>query len=176
MNARIGRRAPLGAFVIHRIRILGAATGRLPPAPKIASMWKSVFAAVLLAATLCACQENKNPPAAPLVSGGGNVKVLSYRFETTNEAAIGLSGGSITYIMARIELTNDTNQLLYPQINRIYLLDSQARHITANDTGSSVFIGVSNNLTGIRPGEKREFTVGFRGDASITGVVLYDYT
>jgi hypothetical protein len=171
-----GRRVPRGAFVIHRIGILDAGTGRLPPAPKIALMLKSVFAAFLLVATLCACQENK-PNETALISGGGNVKVLQIRFVSTNEAAIGLSGGSITYVMARVELTNDTNQVLYPTINRLYLLDSSTgSHITGNDSGSSAFIGISNNLNGMKPGEKREFTVGFRADPNTTGTVLYDYT
>jgi hypothetical protein len=139
-------------------------------------MWKPLFAAVLSVAMLSACQESKPADMTPLVVGGGNIKVLSYRYITTNEAAIGLSGGSITYVITRVELTNDTNSPLFPVINRFYLLDPQARKITGNDSGSSVFIGVSNSLAAIAPGEKREFTVGFRADPGVTGTVLYDYT
>jgi len=138
-------------------------------------MWKTLFAAVLVAATLCACQENK-PSETAMVVGGGNVKVLQTRFVSTNEASIGLSGGSITYILTRVELTNDTNQPLYPAVTKFYLLDAQARKITGVDSGSSAFIGVSNNLNVIAVGEKREFTVGFRADPTVTGTVLYDYT
>jgi hypothetical protein len=174
VTAGYGRRVAGRAFVIHRIHFLADATGRLPPVPKFARMWKPFMAAVLLALTLTACQENKPPT--PLITGGGNVRVLSVRFVTTAEAAIGMSGGTITYALTRVELTNDNNQAIFPNPQRFYLLDSQARHIAAVDTGSSVFIGVSNDVSILRPGEKREFTVGFRADASANGTVLYDYT
>jgi hypothetical protein len=175
MTAGNGRRVPSWAFVIHRIRFLAIGTGRLPPAPKFVSMWKPLMAAVLLAVTLTACQDPK-PQDTLLITAAGNVKLLSSHFVSTNEAAIGLSGGSITYVLATVELTNDTNQAIYPQMNRFYLLDAQSRHITATDSGSSVFVGISNDLRALKPGEKRQFTVGFRSDASASGTILYDYT
>lgn len=132
------------------------------------------MAAVLLALTLTACQENKAPTA--LITGGGNVRVLSVRFVSTSEAQSGMSAGTIMYAITRVELTNDTNQALYPLMSRLYLLDSQSRHIVGTDSGSSVFVGVSNDISPLKPGEKREFTVGFRADPSASGTVLYDYT
>jgi len=173
-TAGYGRRVAGRAFVIHRIHFLADATGRLPPVPKFARMWKPFMAVVLLALTLTACQENKAPTS--LITGGGNVRVLSIRFVTTAEAATGMSSGTITYAVTRLELTNDNNQALFPSMGRFYLLDNQARHIAGIDSGSSVFIGISNDLTALKPGEKREFTVGFRADPSANGTVLYDYT
>ncbi|MFN2461352.1 MAG: hypothetical protein ABR591_11790 [Candidatus Velthaea sp.] len=139
-------------------------------------MWNRLPAALVLALALalCACQESK-PNVNTLITGGGNARVVETRFVSSAEGAIGISGGTITYALTRIELTNDTNSPLYPLASKFYLLDAQGRKIYGTDGGSAVFTGVSNNLQPMKPGEKREFTVGFRGDPQTTGTVLYDY-
>ncbi|GAC1404836.1 MAG: hypothetical protein NVSMB64_08690 [Candidatus Velthaea sp.] len=128
----------------------------------------------MLAFTLIACQESK-PNNQSLVTGVGNVKVTELRIISTGESSSQLSGGTIQYLLTKVELTNDTNQNLFPVMTHFQLRDQVGRKFVATDTGSSAFTDVSNDTTPIKPGDKRTFVVGFRTDASTTGTIAYEY-
>jgi len=136
-------------------------------------LWKRVFGALALTLALCACQEPK--PALDLVTGGGGVRVLDARYVSGQDPGTSLGAGSATYILAKIEFTNTTNQTLYPQAAKFYLLDHDDNRWAGLDTGSTVFAGISNSLAPLAPGDKRTYVVGFRCLSTTTGSIAYDY-
>ena len=98
---------PRWALVIHENRIWARGTGRLPRTPNRAAMVKRLLAAAMLLVALCACQQTKANDH-QFITGGGNVKVLSTNFFATGDASNTLSGGGVTYVVSKIELSNDT--------------------------------------------------------------------
>jgi hypothetical protein len=137
-------------------------------------LWKSLASVVMLVVAVCACQEPKQSVAA-LVGGIGNVRVIAASYVASGEAASGLSGGSATWILARVELTNDQTLPLYPDVAKFALIDRQSNRFIATDSGSVVFAGSANSRAPLAPGEKREFTIGFRAGQNTTGTIAYEY-
>lgn len=135
---------------------------------------KRMFAAVTLVVALCACQETKANDQS-LITGGGNVNVLQTSYIATGDSSSSLSGGGLTYIVNKIEFTNDTNSTLAPIIEHFFLQDQNGQRYSGVDSGSYVLAGVSNDLGQLKPGEKRTLTVAFRALPSTAGKILYAY-
>lgn len=130
--------------------------------------------ALLLCASLAACKENDNP-GRQLFQGVGDVKVLEAHIVPTGEASASTSGGTLGYVVARVELTNDFGVDATPQIANFYLIDQKNNRYQGKDSGSSVFTGVSNSTQPLKKDEKREYVVGFRtADPNIAGTILYE--
>jgi hypothetical protein len=136
-------------------------------------MWNRLFGALALTFALCACQETRSP--LDLVTGTGSVHVLDARYISGQDPGTSLGASSATYILAKIEFTNATNQTLYPQAAKFYLLDHDGNRWAGMDTGSSVFAGISNSLAPLAPGDKRTYVVGFRALSTTSGSIAYDY-
>jgi len=131
-------------------------------------------AALLLCMSLVACKENDNP-GQQLFVGTGDVKVLEAHIVPTGEASAVTSGGTLGYVIARVQLTNDFGVDATPQIANFYLIDQKNNRYQAKDSGSSVFMGISNSTLPLKKDEKREYTIGFRtADPNIAGTILYE--
>jgi len=137
-------------------------------------MWERLACAAMLGLALAACQETKiDDPT--LISGGGPVAVLQSSYVSSGDSQAALGAGPVTYVVSSVELTDDTSAPLYPVIAHFSLADRSGSRYFGIDTGSSVFTGVSNDLSPLHPGEKRTFVVGFRADATTMGTIRYDY-
>jgi hypothetical protein len=143
-------------------------------------MIQRLAVALLVCVALVACKENDapggdGPVGAQLFQGLGNVKVLDAHIVLSGDAAAGASSGQLEYVIARVELTNDTRADFTPEISNFYLLDRNQNRYQGKDTGASVFTGISNSVQVLKMGEKREYTVGFRtADPNITGTIDYE--
>ena len=133
-------------------------------------------AALVLALSLAACKENDAPPLGPqFVQGVGNVKVIEAHVVLTGDSSAQTGGGTLRYLVARVELTNNMGIELTPDISHFYLIDSNNNRYQGKDSGSSVFTGVSNSTMPLKKDEKREYTVGFRTtDPNTAGQILYE--
>jgi hypothetical protein len=133
-------------------------------------------AALVLALSLVACKENDAQPlGVQPVSGIGNVKVVEAHIVLTGDSSAQTGAGTLRYLVARVELTNDLGFDLTPDVSHFYLIDSSNNRYQGKDSGSSVFTGVSNSTMPLKKGEKREYTVGFRTtDPNVTGQILYE--
>jgi hypothetical protein len=128
----------------------------------------------MVGVALAACQETKiDDPT--LISGGGPVAVLQSSYVSSGDSQAALGAGAVTYVVSNVELTDDQSGPLYPVISHFYLTDHAGNRYFGIDTGSSVFAGVSNDLSPLHTGEKRTFVVGFRADPTTTGTIRYDY-
>jgi hypothetical protein len=128
----------------------------------------------MLCLSLAACQETKLTDPT-LITGGGPVAVLESTYASSGDSQAALGAGPLTYVISNIELTDDQAAPLYPMISHFCLIDGSGNRYFGIDTGSSAFAGVANDLSPLRPGEKRKFIVGFRAGASTTGTIRYDY-
>src|SRR5450631_25839 len=137
-------------------------------------MWERPAWAALLCVSLAACQEAKiDEPT--LISGSGPVVVLQSDYISSGDSQAALGAGPVTYVVSKVELTNDGNLPLYPVISHFFLTDRSGNRSFGIDTGSSALTGISNDLAALKPGEKRTFVVGFRADATTMGTIRYDY-
>jgi hypothetical protein len=131
--------------------------------------------ALLLCAGLAACKENDVPPVTSAFQGDKDVKILDARFVPTSESAPGISNGTLTYLIVRLEFTNDLGYDTAPQISSFYLVDRAGIRYQAKDSGSTAFTGISNSQQVLKKDEKREYTVGFRtSDPGISGQIIYE--
>ena len=134
-----------------------------------------VAAAVLLCAGLVACNQNDIPPVTPAFRGDTDVKVLDARFVPTGDSAPGVSNGTLTYLIVRVEFTNDLGYDTVPAISNFYLIDRAGTRYQAKDSGSSVFTGISNSQQLLKKTDKREYTIGFRTtDPTVSGQIIYE--
>jgi hypothetical protein len=137
-------------------------------------MWERLACAVILCLSLGACQQAKlDDPT--LIAGGGPVTVLQSSYVSNGDSQAALGAGPVTYVLSNIELTNDQPQPLYPVISHFSLTDQAGNRYFGIDTGSTALAGVSNDLSAIKPGEKRKLVVAFRADATTIGTIRYDY-
>ncbi len=135
-----------------------------------------IAAALLLCMSLASCNKDDVPPVATtLFQGQGNVKVLDARIVPTGDSSAQTSGGTLGYVIARVEFTNDTGLVMTPSVEHFYLMDRQNFKYQAKDSGSSVFVGVSNSQQPLALNAKREYTIGFRtADPSVSGTIYYE--
>ncbi len=138
-------------------------------------MIRRIGAALALVFALAACKENDAPNGPQLFSGRGDVRVIEAHIVPTGDSSAQTGGGTLRYVIARVELTNDFGVDLTPDITHFYLLDLNNNRYSGNDSGSSVFTGVSNSAQVLKVGDKREYTVGFRtNDPNAAGSIFYE--
>ncbi len=140
------------------------ATGRAFGAAETAiRMWKRTFWVLTLALAVGACRATAL--AVPALAGTGDVRVL----------IVHLTPGIQTYVVATVELTNDTSGDFTPDVSRFFLNSTNNERYQGTDSGSSALIGVSNAHRPLKQGDKRDYTVGFRTpDPVITGTISYE--
>jgi hypothetical protein len=133
-------------------------------------------AALLLCVSLAACKENDTTPIGQqLFKGVGDVRVLDAHIVPSGDSSATTSGGTLSWVVARVELTNDFGFDATPQISNFYLIDAKNSRYQAKDSGSSVFTGISNSTMPLKKDEKREYTIGFRTtDPNVTGTIFYE--
>lgn len=143
-------------------------------------MIRRTAVALLMCVALAACKQddvpNGNVPVgAQLFQGLGSVRVIDAHLVPSGDAAAGASNGQLEYVIARVELTNDTKSDFTPSITDFYLLDRNQNRYQGKDSGATVFTGISNSVQILKVGEKREYMVGFRtADPNITGTIIYE--
>jgi hypothetical protein len=155
-------------------RTLGAGRPN-EPAERTAEMVKRIALAFVVALALVACKENDAPTGSAFFQGQGDVRVIEAHIVPTGDASAQTGGGTLGYVIARVELTNDMGYDLTPDITHFYLMDRNYNRYAGVDSGSSVFTGVSNSVQVLKKGEKREYTVGFRAnDPQVSGTIFYE--
>ncbi len=142
-------------------------------------MLQRLVVALVLCAGLVGCKEDNagggGPVGAQLFRGAGNVRVIDAHIVLSGDSSASTSSGQLEYVIARVELTNNTRADFTPQITDFYLFDRNDNRYQGKDSGSSVFTGISNSVQPLKVGEKREYTVGFRtADPNITGTIIYE--
>jgi hypothetical protein len=136
-------------------------------------MWNRTFFTLALALAVGACEAPAL--AAPSIAGVGDVRVVTIRFIPSTDAGPGLAAGGLTYVLAKVELTNELPRDFTPDVSRFFLTGAQSRRYQGIDSGSSAFVGVSNSHRALKQGEMRIYTVGFRTtDPLITGTISYE--
>ena len=134
-------------------------------------MWNRTLLVLVLALAAGTCEA----PAASSIAGAGDVNVLAVRFVPSTDAGPGLASGSRTFVLTQVELTNDTAHDYTPDVSRFFLTSAQGERYQGTDSGSSVFVGVSNSRRTLKQGDKRLYTVGFRStDPGIAGTISYE--
>ncbi len=139
-------------------------------------MIRRLAAALVLALSLAGCKEpDSTPLGRQFFQGQGDVRVIEAHIVPTGDSSAQTGGGTLQYVIARIEFTNDLGYDLTPDITHFYLLDRNNNRYQAKDSGSSVFTGVSNSTMTLKQGEKREYTIGFRtNDPNVAGTIFYE--
>lgn len=136
-------------------------------------MVKCLGVALALALAIGACKVRAS--ADPAIAGIGDVRVLAVRLIPANDGGPGLASSGVTYVLATVALTNGTTRDITPAIERFVLTASPNDRYTGIDSGSSVFVGVSNPHRMLKHGEKRDYTVGFRTtDPVVAGTISYE--
>jgi hypothetical protein len=136
-------------------------------------MWKRTFLALALALAVGACAVPAL--AAASIAGSGDVRVVAVRFVPSADAGAGLAAGGLTYVVAKVELTNSAQRDFTPEASRFFLTAAQNQRYQGIDSGAGVFVGVSNSHRPLKQGDKRLYTVGFRTpDPVITGTISYE--
>jgi hypothetical protein len=136
-------------------------------------MWKRTLFVLALALAVGVCWAPA--PAAPAIGGTADVRVLYVRFVPTNESSPGLASGGLTYVLAKVELTNDTQHDFTPDAGRFFLTAARNERYQGTEGGSSALAGVSNSHRMLKQGDKRIYTVGFRtADPLVTGTISYE--
>jgi hypothetical protein len=133
-------------------------------------------AALALALALAGCKDPDQPSVGQqFFQGQGDVKVIEAHIVPTGDSSAQTGAGTLRYVIARIEFTNDLGYDLTPDITHFYLLDRSNNRYQAKDSGSSVFTGVSNSTQPLKNGDKREYTIGFRtSDPNVSGTIFYE--
>ena len=133
-------------------------------------------AALILVLSLAACKENDSGPLSQaFFQGQGDVRVIEAHIIPTGDSSAQTGGGTLRYVLARVEFTNDLGYDLTPDITHFYLIDRNNNRYQGKDSGSSVFTGVSNSTLPLKKDEKREYTVGFRTtDPNVAGTIFYE--
>jgi hypothetical protein len=140
-------------------------------------MFPRLAAALLLCVALTACKQDDNnaPVGQTLFAGIGDVRVIDARIVPTSDSSAQTSGGTLSYLIAHVELTNGSRSDFTPQVDHFYYIDRDGNRFQAKDSGSSVFIGVSNSQLVLKQNDKRIYTIGFRTtDPSTSGTISYD--
>lgn len=128
----------------------------------------------MLYLALAACRENKIADPT-LISGSGPVAVLGSSYVSSGDSRAALGSGPVTYVISKVELTNDQTAAIYPTIAHFFLTDRAGNRYFGIDTGAAALTGISNDVSMLKPGDKRTFMVGFRADPTTMGTIRYDY-
>ena len=107
------------------------------------------------------------------------MRVLGVRFVPSNDGGPGLSSVGATYVVAQVDLTNDTPRDFTPDVSRFFLTAAltagRNRRYQGIETGATALVGVSNSHRMLKAGDKRRYTVGFRtSDPVIAGTISYE--
>lgn len=138
-------------------------------------MIRRPVAALFLCCWLAACNQNDVPAAPQLFTGRGDVNVLDAHIVPTGDGSAATSGGTLGYVIARVEFTNDLGVDATPQIDHFYLIDRNGNRYQGKDSGSSAFTGISNSQEPLKKDEKRTYTLGFRtSDPNVSGTIIYE--
>src|ERR1017187_4225891 len=116
-------------------------------------MWKRAFLVPALALAVGAC--GAPALAASPIAGTGDVRVLTTHLIPNTDAGPGLASGTLTYVVAKVELINDTPHDFTPDISRFVLTAAHNQRYQGIDSGSSAFVGVSNPHRVLKQGDKR---------------------
>jgi hypothetical protein len=134
-------------------------------------------AAVLLACVglFAACKPSDGPVGSQLFGGTGDVRVIDARVVPTADASAQTGGGTLDYVVARVELTNDLGRDVIPDVGRFFLIDRSGNRYQATDTGSAALLGVTNSHQPLLEHEKRIYVLGFRtSDPNVAGTIEYE--
>jgi hypothetical protein len=113
--------------------------------------------------------------AAQAITGTGDVNVLRVRLAPTSDAQSGFIPGSVNYVIATVELTNNTDDDYVPDIAKFFLTTPQKARYSGQDSGDPVIIGIRNSYATLAYGQKRTFTVAFRTtEPNISGTISYE--
>jgi len=135
-------------------------------------MWKRTLTVLALALAVGACRA---PAPAASIAGTGEVRVIAVHFVPATDTGPGLAAGSQTYVVAQVELTNDSPRDFIPDVSRFFLTGVHGERFQGIDTGSSALVGTSNAHRMLKHGDKRRYTVGFRTtDPVIGGTISYE--
>ncbi len=136
-------------------------------------MGNRIGAVLALALAIGACKDAA--VAAPAIAGSGDVRVLSVRLVPSNDTGPGLAASGVTYVVATVALTNTSAHDMTPAIDRFFLTAARNERYAGMDSGSSVFVGVSNLHRTLKHGDQRDYIVGFRTtDPVVTGTISYE--
>ena len=137
-------------------------------------MLKRIAAALVLCVALAACDQTPNP-GKNFFTGNTGVTVLDAKWVPTGEGSQTTSGGMTGWVLAHITYTNTTDTTFVPDISHFFMMDTTGQRYQAHDQGSMVFTGVSNDMSPLKKGDKREYTIGFRStDPNVAGTIFYD--
>jgi len=132
-----------------------------------------MISAFALALALGACKDAAF--ASTPISGTGDVRVVAVRLIPGTDTGPGLAAGSVTYVVATLALTNGSVHDITPAIERFVLTASRNERYAGTDSGSAVFVGVSNPHTMLEHGDTRNYTVGFRAtEPVVAGTISYE--
>ena len=113
--------------------------------------------------------------AASVIIGVGDVQVRAVRVVPSSDTAPGFAAGSSTFAIATVSLTNGTPHAMVPTIARFFLTTPRNVRYRGTDSGSSALVGVSNPHIMLKPGDARDYTVGFRTtDPVVAGTISYE--
>ncbi len=135
-------------------------------------MHRRLACALLLSFGLGACRQADDTT---LINGSGTVVVVQSSFVDSSDSRNAIGAGPVTYVIAKVEITNDQSAALVPAIARFALIDRTGERYFAVDSGASALAGISNDLSPIKPGEKRTLTIAFRAQSTTMGTIHYDY-
>jgi hypothetical protein len=135
-------------------------------------MWKRALLMLALALAVSTCRATALAAAA--VTGTGEVRVVSVRLVPTTDSGPGLSS-SLTYVVAQVELANNSPHDFTPEVSRFVLTSASHRRYQGFEGGASALVGVSNAHRILKSGDKRVYTVGFRAsDPVVSGTISYE--
>lgn len=113
--------------------------------------------------------------ASPSIAGIGDVRVLSVQFVPSTDGGPGLAAAASTYVVAKVELTNDSPRDYTPDVSRFILTAARNVRYQGIESGATALVGTSNAHRMLKQGDKRLYTVGFRtSDPAITGTISYE--
>jgi hypothetical protein len=124
------------------------------------------------AALLSGCKEPQSEGANQFVRAGDSVVIKSVRVYNTGQNSV---QGDLVYVV-NLTYTNSLGLELTPRINHFILEDEQKVRHAALEGGSYLLAGITNDLSTMKRGESRDFTVGFNVYQNTTGTLFYDPT
>ncbi len=138
------------------------------------------FVTCVVLATCFACTGCKDPsdamPAAPsaFVRAASDIVIKSVRTVAASDAVAGANGQE--YYIVTFTYTNDLGYTFVPAIAHFTLEDVGRIRYLGADSGSSALVGIENATDALKPGDKHDYTVGFRVPENTYATLQYDPT